>query len=407
MHRYPSEFIAGRIGIITPYKCQLSLLRSRFSTVFGSSIIDEIEFNTVDGFQGREVDILILSTVRAAETNSVGPGINSSNIGFVADVRRMNVALTRAKLSLWIMGNARTLQTNKNWAALIKDAKKRNLVRTIKMPYRSMFKGSLQKNHASENFDNHMTELKRSEKVENAGQHVKQNESLKRNTKMRTNYISRGAKSRDNGREKDFSATRNYLGFNKRSGRDGLNLPVKDSSSLVVANGENKSSGDGNSVTTGKYVTSGEFKGKERSGKKIELENSHKGKRKTKSDNSSKNIDHREQEADKVSKAQVPKRLKTFSEGDGSKGKQEASTPSAASSCKERGLNDRGRDPSQVGTSDIIAKRKKQREDVDAILFSALIPSKKTETSAKPAKRHSSSSSMPSIGIKPPKTRKG
>ncbi|XAR49780.1 DNA helicase [Bertholletia excelsa] len=116
--RHPSEFVSGRIGIITPYKRQLSLLRSRFSSAFGSSIAAEMEFNTVDGFQGREVDILVLSTVRAAETRTTTSKINSRSIGFVADVRRMNVALTRAKLSLWILGNARTLQTNQNWAAL-------------------------------------------------------------------------------------------------------------------------------------------------------------------------------------------------------------------------------------------------------------------------------------------------
>ena len=86
-----------------------------------------MEFNTIDGFQGREVDILILSTVRAADSSSSMNGLSSSGIGFVTDVRRMNVALTKAKLSLWILGNARILQTNRNWAALVKDAKERNL----------------------------------------------------------------------------------------------------------------------------------------------------------------------------------------------------------------------------------------------------------------------------------------
>ncbi|XP_030499717.2 uncharacterized protein LOC115715063 isoform X1 [Cannabis sativa] len=406
-NRYASEYFAGRIGIITPYKCQLSFLRSRFSNVFGSSIIDEIEFNTVDGFQGREVDILILSTVRAAETNSTGPGINSSNIGFVADVRRMNVALTRAKFSLWIIGNARTLKTNKNWAALIKDASKRNLVRTVKVPYRNMFKGPLQKNSASESYDNPLTELKYNE-ADNAGQHVKKSKSSKREGKMRTDDIYKGAKSRDNGRGKDFSATRDEMGINKRSGREGLNASVKDSSSLAaICN--NKSSEDKKFTTTGEHVANDEFKGKERSEKKFRLENSHKGKRKTKLEDSRENVDHPEQDGgDKVLKAQVPKRHKTFSGGDASRGNQEGSIPSAAISHKERDLNDRGRDSNQAGPSDLIAKRKKQREAVDAILYSALIPSKKSETSAKPlpSKRHSSSSSTPSVGIKPSKNRK-
>ncbi|KAK1365540.1 hypothetical protein POM88_041101 [Heracleum sosnowskyi] len=49
--------------------------------------------------------------------------VHSGNIWFVADARRMNVALTRAKFSMWILGNGKTLMTNKNWEALLKDVK--------------------------------------------------------------------------------------------------------------------------------------------------------------------------------------------------------------------------------------------------------------------------------------------
>ncbi|CAA6672122.1 unnamed protein product [Spirodela intermedia] len=140
--RYPSEFSAGRIGVITPYKSQLSLLRSRFSGALGPSVTADVEFNTVDGFQGREVDILILSTVRASVSNAREQGSKSNSIGFVADVRRMNVALTRAKHSLWIVGNARTLQTNLHWCALVNDARERNLFISVARPYRSAFKSA-------------------------------------------------------------------------------------------------------------------------------------------------------------------------------------------------------------------------------------------------------------------------
>ncbi|KAK6915211.1 DNA2/NAM7 helicase-like, C-terminal [Dillenia turbinata] len=99
--RYPSEFAGGRIGIITPSKRQLSFLRSWFSNAFGSSITADREFNTVDGFQGREVDVLLLSMVRAADTSSDSGGKNPTTIGFVADIRRMNFASTIARLSLW------------------------------------------------------------------------------------------------------------------------------------------------------------------------------------------------------------------------------------------------------------------------------------------------------------------
>ena len=140
LNRYPLEYSSGRIGVITPYKSQLSLLRSRFNSMLGASVAADVEFNTVDGFQGREVDILLLSTVRASISNSEDQETRTSNnIGFVADVRRMNVALTRAKHSLWIVGNARTLQTNLHWHALVKDAKERNLFVSVARPYSSAF----------------------------------------------------------------------------------------------------------------------------------------------------------------------------------------------------------------------------------------------------------------------------
>ncbi|CAD6218676.1 unnamed protein product [Miscanthus lutarioriparius] len=139
-NRYPLEFASKKIGIITPYRSQLSLLRSKFTSSFGPEIVAEMEINTVDGFQGREVDILLLSTVRAS--NSSGDRHHTGearSIGFVADVRRMNVALTRARLSLWIVGNARTLRINSHWDSLVRDAEERNLFVSIKRPYGSMF----------------------------------------------------------------------------------------------------------------------------------------------------------------------------------------------------------------------------------------------------------------------------
>jgi superfamily I DNA and/or RNA helicase len=128
VNRYPLEFTSSKIGIITPYRSQLSLLRSKFTSSFGPEIVAEMEINTVDGFQGREVDILLLSTVRASNSSDGSHHTGEArSIGFVADVRRMNVALTRAKLSLWIVGNARTLQINSHWNSLVCDAEERNL----------------------------------------------------------------------------------------------------------------------------------------------------------------------------------------------------------------------------------------------------------------------------------------
>jgi superfamily I DNA and/or RNA helicase len=69
-----------------------------------------IEINTVDAYQGREKDIIIISCVRSSEEKS---------IGFLNDYRRMNVAITRAKHFLWVVGNKRTLERNKNWRDFI------------------------------------------------------------------------------------------------------------------------------------------------------------------------------------------------------------------------------------------------------------------------------------------------
>uniref|UniRef100_A0A6N2NG14 DNA2/NAM7 helicase-like C-terminal domain-containing protein n=1 Tax=Salix viminalis TaxID=40686 RepID=A0A6N2NG14_SALVM len=174
--RYSPEFIGGRIGIITPYKCQLSLLRSRFSSAFGSSVVADMEFNTVDGFQSREVDRLILSTIRAADLSSSMNGLSSSSIGFVVDVRRMNVALTRAKFSLWILGNARTLQTNRNWATLVKDAKERNLVISVKQPYESLFETAPRDACKRESINNHSRLSRHAENSRSSDKLGKQNE---------------------------------------------------------------------------------------------------------------------------------------------------------------------------------------------------------------------------------------
>ena len=107
----------GKVGVITPYKSQLKELRNRFARRFGEAIFDAIEFNTTDAFQGRESEIIIFSCVRASA---------NQGIGFLSDIRRMNVGITRAKSSLWVLGNARSLVKGEFWGNLISDAKKRD-----------------------------------------------------------------------------------------------------------------------------------------------------------------------------------------------------------------------------------------------------------------------------------------
>lgn len=115
---FPDIEHKGKIGIITPYKAQLFALRERFVGTFGQDILNQIEFNTTDAFQGRECEIIIFSCVRASPTGG---------IGFMTDIRRMNVGLTRAKSSLWILGDSMALRQGEFWNKLIEDARSRDL----------------------------------------------------------------------------------------------------------------------------------------------------------------------------------------------------------------------------------------------------------------------------------------
>ncbi|MCO5593983.1 hypothetical protein L7F22_048002 [Adiantum nelumboides] len=104
------------VGVITPYKLQLKCLQQEFGSLLSPDVDSKsVYINTVDAFQGQERDVIIMSCVRAS----------SHGVGFVADIRRMNVALTRARRCLWVVGNAAALVQSEDWAALIADAKER------------------------------------------------------------------------------------------------------------------------------------------------------------------------------------------------------------------------------------------------------------------------------------------
>merc|ERR1711871_264062 len=81
--------------------------------------------STIDGFQGREKDIVILSCVRGPNYSNQNRD-DSHSIGFVKDWRRLNVAITRSKYALWIVGNAQILSNGDIvWKNLINHARKR------------------------------------------------------------------------------------------------------------------------------------------------------------------------------------------------------------------------------------------------------------------------------------------
>ena len=116
----------SRVAVITPYAQQANLLRRVFSQNLGDSFGKAVEVNTVDAFQGREANIVIFSCVRAA---------GSHGIGFLSDVRRMNVALTRAKHFLFVIARCRSIVVNPYWRDLVAHAHETNAV--VPVPHHS------------------------------------------------------------------------------------------------------------------------------------------------------------------------------------------------------------------------------------------------------------------------------
>ena len=89
------------VGVISPYRAQVQYLRQQLrKREFFKPFRQQISVNTVDGFQGQERDIIVISLVRSND---------EGQIGFLRDLRRMNVAITRARMKLIIMGNASTM----------------------------------------------------------------------------------------------------------------------------------------------------------------------------------------------------------------------------------------------------------------------------------------------------------
>ncbi|KAK0223853.1 P-loop containing nucleoside triphosphate hydrolase protein [Armillaria fumosa] len=100
--------LASQIAVITPYQAQVTLLTSLLRPQYGSTL----EIGTVDGMQGREKDAVIISLVRSNDKREVG---------FLKEKRRLNVAMTRAKRHLCVVGDSSTVRHGgrylKNWLA--------------------------------------------------------------------------------------------------------------------------------------------------------------------------------------------------------------------------------------------------------------------------------------------------
>ena len=107
------------IGIIAPYKAQAEILRKYLEDLgLDQEVQKRITINSVDSFQGQERDIMLISLVRSNP---------NAEIGFLADERRMNVAMTRARHLLVMVGDSATLSSNSFFDQLIQNFQSRNL----------------------------------------------------------------------------------------------------------------------------------------------------------------------------------------------------------------------------------------------------------------------------------------
>jgi hypothetical protein len=138
-----------RIAVLTPYRAQLAALRSALRKRGGAreeELAERVDIATVDGYQGREADVVIFSAVRAKPPPPPGGGgggaAGSSSVGFLADVRRMNVALTRARRCLWVVGHVATLAGSPPWLALLRHAAAHASLLSVPTPFRRMLDAS-------------------------------------------------------------------------------------------------------------------------------------------------------------------------------------------------------------------------------------------------------------------------
>ncbi|KAL8479576.1 hypothetical protein ACS0TY_026464 [Phlomoides rotata] len=105
------------IGVISPYAAQVAAIQEHLPLKYENVERFTVKVKSIDGFQGGEEDIIIISTVRSHR---------GGFIGFLSSPQRTNVALTRARHCLWIIGNERTLSKSESvWARLVSDAKDR------------------------------------------------------------------------------------------------------------------------------------------------------------------------------------------------------------------------------------------------------------------------------------------
>ena len=110
-----SEFLDGdaaNVVVLSPYAQQVSRIRGALKR----EGVKGVRVGSVDSFQGQEADVVVFSAVRSNDRGE---------IGFVSNKRRLNVALTRAKRGLVVVGDAVTLSNSHHWTALIESCRRR------------------------------------------------------------------------------------------------------------------------------------------------------------------------------------------------------------------------------------------------------------------------------------------
>lgn len=120
VHSYPEQKIS--VGIISPYKEQIELLTEKLKEHdFSDKPVHHVSVKTIDGFQGEERDVIYISLVRS-NTNS--------EIGFLSDIRRMNVALTRARKKLVVIMDTSTIGNHPFYKSFIEYCEKNNFYKS-------------------------------------------------------------------------------------------------------------------------------------------------------------------------------------------------------------------------------------------------------------------------------------
>ncbi|XP_010462744.1 PREDICTED: uncharacterized protein LOC104743346 [Camelina sativa] len=308
-------------------------------------------YDIVDGQEHRSGDSSSVCNEQEAEAAVQLLRFFKKRIGFVSDVRRMNVALTRAKLSLWVLGNTRTLQRDHNWAALVEDAKERGVIIPVKRPYNSMFGEKVMDQNHSENVPKKFSKPEKQHsrrKEQKAG--TFDNRKMRKSDEEVVSLSSKGSESK----------------HSKRKAK------------------EEASSQTGKLVASSEKVTSEET-----------LRGSHEKKEKMKGREKSSNPENTDATSSKKENSnEWKKSKKASSKLDGSK----MANPTDEVGQKDRQIN-KGNASNQGGVEDMIYKRKQQREAVAAILNSSLIPSHKP----KPPKRPLSPGSTAGSHTRPPK----